>query len=187
MKRLFPFALLLCAISATPALADIQLVAPSTATGSFDVTVEATNVFAAPHDTDFLLGYGFDVTFNNALVQFTGETAGPLFIDLSPLPDADVAGVASAILLGPGDFTEPLVLAVLHFNVIGSGTASIGVTGDPSSSLDQGLIYLSGSDAISAGTRLTTSAVATPEPGTALLLFGVLGGAWAAKRKMRRA
>ena len=185
MKRLFPFALLLCAISATPALADIQLSAPSTATGSFDVLVEATNVFAAPHDADFLLGYGFNVTFDSSLLQFTGETAGALFDDLSPLPGAEVAGVATAILLGPGDFTEPLELAVLHFKVVGSGATSIGITGDPSDP-NEGLVYLSGSDAISASTRLTTSAVATPEPGTALLLFGVFAGL-AAARKMRRA
>lgn len=185
MKRLFAFALLLCAISVTPALADIQLSAPSTATGSFDVVVEASNVFAAPHDADFLLGYGFNVSFDNALLQFTGETAGPLFDDLSPLPGADVAGVATAILLGPGDFTEPLELAVLHFNVVGSGVTSIGISGDPSN-LNGGLLYLSGSDPISASTRLTTSAVATPEPGTALLLFGALGGL-AAGRKLRRA
>lgn len=125
------------------------------------------------------------MTFDSSLLQFVGETAGPLFLDLSPLPGADVAGVATSILLNPGDFTEPLTLAVLHFDVIGSGATSVGISGDPSD-LDAGLIYLSGSDPISASARLTTSAVATPEPGTALLLLGGLL-ALAAGRKIRRA
>ncbi len=142
MKRLFPF-VLLCAMCATPALADIQLVAPTTASGAFDVTVNLTDVFAPPHDADSFLGYGFNVTFDSSLLQFVGETAGPLFLDLSPLPGADVAGVATSILLNPGDFTEPLTLAVLHFDVIGSGATSVGISGDPSD-LDAGLIYLVG-------------------------------------------
>lgn len=37
-----------------------------------------------------------------------------------PHPGFNLAGVASAILLGPGDFTEPLNLAMLHFDVTGA-------------------------------------------------------------------
>jgi hypothetical protein len=147
----------------------ITLQAPAAPNGSFDVLVNAAGVFDVPHDADFLLAYGFDVIFDPLVLTYLGETAGSLFDDLSGNPGigADVAGVATAILLGPGDFTEPLTLAVLHFGLVGSGPTSISITGDPANP-DQGLVYLSGSDAISASTRVT--ATATPEPGAVLLV-----------------
>jgi hypothetical protein len=112
MKRLFPIALLLCATSLVPPRAEsFGLSATVSASGAFDVLVNVTGVFDAPHDTDFLLGYGFNVSFDNSILSYLGETPGALFDDLSGIPGAQVAGVASAILLGPGDFTEPLNLA----------------------------------------------------------------------------
>jgi hypothetical protein len=171
MNRLFPIALLLCAASLVPARAEtFSLGAPSSAAGAFDVLVNVTGVFDPPHDADFLLGYGFNVSFDSSILSYLGETAGPLFDDISGIPGAQVAGVASAILLGPGDFTEPLNLAILHFDVVGVGNTSIGISGDISDPND-GLLYLSGSDPISA----TTSVVATPEPGSwSLLSSGLL-------------
>jgi len=58
------------------------------------------------------------------MAAYLGETAGAFFQDLSGRPGitAQVAGVANNIPLGPSDFTEPLNLAVLHFETIGLGS-----------------------------------------------------------------
>jgi hypothetical protein len=165
--------------------ATITLVAPATVAGPFDVVVNATDVFAAPHDTDFLLAYGFDISYDNSVLAYLGETPGALFTDLSGNPGigAQVAGVAAAILLGPGDFTEPLTLATLHFGLVGTGTTSISISGDIANP-DQGLVYLGGSDPISARTSLDASA--TPEPGAMLLAGAGLGALLLKKRLAAR-
>jgi len=168
MKISSTLLLLASAVSVLPARAELlTLGAPATSNGFFDVTVDLTDVFNPPHDNDFFLGYGFDVSFDNSIVSYLGETPGALFMDLSGNPGigAQVAGIASSILLGPGDFTEPLNLAVLHFGVVGLGPTTISIVGDTSNP-DQGLIYLSGSDPISASVSLT----AVPEPSAAWML-----------------
>jgi hypothetical protein len=178
------------AASLVPARAEsFGLSAPVSASGTFDVLVNVTGVFDSPHDSDFLLGYGFNVSFDSSVLSYLGETPGALFDDLSGIPGAEVAGVASAVLLGPGDFTEPLNLATLHFNVVGAENTSISITGDISDP-NEGLIYLSSSDPISA----TTSLSAVPEPGflasTRRWVAGILGralGAPAASSGLRRA
>jgi hypothetical protein len=167
--------LLALAAFTIPARAElITLDAPASPSGSFDVFVNLTNVFDPPHATDFFLGYGFDVSYDHTILSYLGETPGALFTDLSGNPGitAQVAGIASSVLLGPGDFTEPLNLAVLHFGITGSGPTAISISGD-TSNLDQGLIYLSTSDPISASRSLTATAV--PEPSAiSLLSFAVL-------------
>jgi len=179
MKTILPLVLL--AFAAAPAGAEVlSLSAPGTAGGFFDVFVNLTNVFDAPHDSDFFLGYGFDVSFDASVLSYAGETAGPLFDDISGNAGitAQVAGVATNVLLGPGDFTEPLNLAVLHFGVTGVGPTTIRISGD-TANLDQGLIYLSGSDAISA----SVSVNALPEPNMGWLVgLGVALLAWQAWR-----
>lgn len=178
MKKSLLLLLLAIAACVVPARADeITLVAPSAVVGSFDVVVNVTGVFDAPHDFDDLVAFGFDVNFDSTALSYLGETSGALFTDLSSNPGigADVAGIATAILLGPGDFSEPLTLAVLHFQTIGNGPTTISIIGDPSNP-DQGLFYLTGSDPISASTTVNRSAVSAPEPGTLLLcLLGLVG------------
>jgi hypothetical protein len=168
MKKSLLLLLVALAVCAAPAGAELITVsAPAAPNGSFDVLVNLTDVFSPPHDADFFLGYGFDVSFDTSILSYLGETPGPLFTDLSANPGimAQVAGVATSVLLGPGDFVEPLNLAVLHFATAGLGPTTITITGNTSNP-DQGLIYLSGSDPISASTSLT----AVPEPNSALLL-----------------
>ncbi len=184
MNRLLCTLLLASATAVIPAQAGlITLDGPSTVNGAFDVSVKVTGVFDAPHDLDLLLGYGFNLTYDNSILTFLGETPGSLFDDLSGNPGigAQVAGLASAVFLAPGDFAEPLTLAVLHFKVAGYGATTVSISGDPSASLDQGLAYLSASDAIGARASLT----AVPEPGSAWLCgMGILAvGAGLLKRR----
>src|SRR5215471_1098230 len=117
-----------CGAFFVPARAEtLSLAGPSTVSGPFDLTVNLTHVFDT-HDpaTDAFLGFGFQVAFDPAILSFVSQTPGPLFNDFSgAFPGTQVAGLASSIFLSPGDFTEPLILAVLHFNVVGSGPTSV--------------------------------------------------------------
>lgn len=163
--KLTCIALLFAGAVFSPANAEIVSLQPALAgPGQLNVLVNVTGVFDAPHDTDFLFGYGFDVIYDPVKLAYLGETPGPLFDDLSSNPrfGAQVGGVASSILLGPGDFTEPLLLATLHFQLL-APTATISINGDPNASLDQGLAYLTASDPISAS-------VTVPEPAAVWLL-----------------
>lgn len=167
MGKLLSLLLLSLAVFAVSASAStVSLTAPLHVSGTFDVAVDVTDVFAPPHDSDFLLAYGFNLSFDNTIVSYLGETPGALFDDFSPLPGAQVAGIAHNIFIAPGDFTEPLNLAVLHFGVVGLGPTTISISGDPSDpSLNQGLVYLTGYDPISASASVTA-----PEPGSLCLL-----------------
>jgi hypothetical protein len=181
MKKSLFITVLLFAAHASAAT--ITLGAPTDVTGGFDVTVLANGVFDAPHDGgDGLFGYGFDVSFDNSVFTYLGETAGSLFDDISSNPGltADVAGVASVGFLQDGDFIEPLTLATLHFGVVGYGTGAISVNAD-SPNLDQGLQYLSGSDSFSAAASVTS----TPEPATFMLAGLAVAGALALKAWLR--
>jgi len=181
MRKLLSLLLLASAVYAVPVHAEvISLSAPAAASGSFDVFVNLTGVFDPPHDSDFFLGYGFDISFDNSILSYLGDTPGALFTDLSGNPGitAQVAGIATNVLLGPGDFTEPLNIAVLHFGIIGFGPTTLTISGDPAN-LDQGLIYLSGSDPILASASLTAAPTAAPEPsGVWLLIVVVTAWGW---------
>jgi hypothetical protein len=163
------FAVLLLALSGAAIQAEaatISLSAPSEVTGAFDVTVLATGVFDAPHTGDGLFGYGFDILFNPSSLSYLGETAGPLFEDISGNTgfDSDAGGIATAGFLVDGDFAEPLVLATLHFDLNGFGPITISVNAD-SQDPNQGLAYLSTSDSFNASAVVS----AVPEPGTFVL------------------
>src|SRR5258708_15699269 len=107
MKNSLLVALLALSVSLAPArAATVALSGPSTVNGLFDVVVNVTNVFAPPHDTDSLLGYGFDITFDNTVLTYLCETAGPPLHALPrpPPPNAHVAGGAERIFSSPAGF-----------------------------------------------------------------------------------
>jgi hypothetical protein len=105
--------------------------------------VQVNGLFDGRTPGDTLLADGFNVTVgNSSIFNYTGETAGTLFDDLSiPGGNPMVAAIAQNLFgVGPSDFTQPLTLATLHFDALGAGTTTIGVTWD-SSELNQGLVY----------------------------------------------
>jgi hypothetical protein len=170
MKRLFFLSLAFACITIGASAATITLSGPSSTSGSFDVDVDASNVFAN-FPGEAVTGFGFNVTIGSPVVMLTGVTVnGTFFDDFSGCcAGTDIVGLTnSTFILGvsAGDFTEPLLLATLHFSTIGSGTTTIGVTAD-SSNPDQGLYFLSGSESFSASQRVDA---VSPEPATTLMV-----------------
>ncbi len=151
----------------------LNLASPMRAGSGFDVLVQVENAFHGRPAGDLLVAFGFNVAVgDDAVVQYTGETPGSLFTDLSGFPGGPaVAGfAANPAGIGPSDFTGPLTLATLHFNALAPGTTAIGVTWD-ASDLNQGLIYaFLPTGAIAASTVVST----LPVPGTLLLLLSGL-------------
>jgi len=154
---------------------------------SFDVAVQATDVFTGRAADDALLAYGFNVSVGNgSALQYVGESAGPLFDDFSAAFGGTpmVAGIATNILINPGDFVEPLTLATLHFNASGPGSSTIDVTWDATDP-NQGLVYLDlPYGAISASTDVSVAAV--PEPVTLVTFASGLTALFTARRRHLR-
>jgi hypothetical protein len=140
---LFVICLAACSLSAHAETITLNVTDIVTAGSPFDVLVQVNGLFDGRTPGDTLLAYGFNVTVgNSSIFNYTGETAGTLFDDLTiPGGNPMVAGIAQNLFgVGPSDFTQPLTLATLHFDALGAGTTTIGVTWD-SSDLNQGLVY----------------------------------------------
>jgi hypothetical protein len=166
--------------------ASITLSAPPTVSGSFDVAVNATDLFAN-FPGDSLVAFGFNVDVGSPLFTFTGVTVNPLFFDdLSGCcVGTDVVATASALSgVEAGDFADPLLLATLHFSVNGMGSTTVGISTDSTADPNQGLFFLGGTEDFSDSTRITTAAAATPEPGTMLIAGLGLAGLYAFRRRL---
>ena len=176
---------LACAAAAPAQASSISLdfTSPVAVGSSFDVVVQANDVFDARDPLDTLLGFGFNVTVGNpAVVHYVDETIGPLFIDATNLPFTPmVLGIATNPLgISPGDVTGALTLATLHFTALSSGTTDIGVTWD-SNDPNQGLAFLFlPNDPISDSAAVTAQ---VPEPATLALLGSGLAVAFRSRRR----
>ncbi|SRR6266545_2416350 len=160
--------------------ATITFSTPNVVSGPFDVTVQVQDLFAGRDTTDnFLLSFGFNVSVSNpSTLSYLGATSGPLFDPVSSAFGPNVFAQASAFPgIAPGT-AEPLLLATLHFNPIGSGLANILITTD-TTDFFQGLLFSSDLSQESIAAVLPVSATATtpvPEPATLLLSgIGLLG------------
>jgi hypothetical protein len=174
----------LLAVSLAAALApahaatiSLNVIPPLQAGSPFDVQVQVTDVFDGRLPGDTLVGYGFNVTIGDGTVlSYVGEDPGALFDDASAFFGGNpmVAGFATNPAgIGPSDFIEPLILAILHFQALSPGSSSIGVTWD-NTDLNQGLIFANlpfGALSASTTASVTAATAATPEPSTALLLI----------------
>lgn len=189
MKPLILLAAALLLTSASTASAStISFMAPSSASGAFDVSVDATDLFAGRDpSTDGIISFGFNVAVSNPLVlSFNGATSGPLFDAATTEPGTNVFAAASfAGIFAP--VSEPLHLATLHFMAIGSGPATIVITSDLSN-LFQGLQFVGDpfQEAIAGRIFLTAAApTAVPEPATLVLSgIGLIG--MVSRRRKRR-
>ena len=197
MKR-FLTSLFFLGASVVPASAStISFSAPAIVTNLFDVTVEAGNLFVGRDvATDLIIAYGFDVAVSNpAVLSFVGAMSGPLFGPATSIGGTDVFAPAfgqNGIGVEPG-IGEPLLLATLRFNVIGSGPASISISSDLSDPF-QGLQFFNRPFQEPIAGLVTVSTVAptvaptaVPEPATLLFTgIGLIGGGMLSRRSAMR-
>ncbi len=147
-------------------------IAPPVVGSPFDLALNLADPFSGLPADDAITSIGFNVNVLDPTVfGYGGFTAGPLFFDagLPAPPDVlvfpnDPAGLGIASL----GYTDPFVVAVLHFDALRIGTTTISVTTDAAGDLNQGIYYLSleAAQDFSASGDFT---VITPEPAT----FGV--------------
>ena len=171
-------AAMLTAFGSSAAAATISFTSPTLVSGPFDVMVQARNLFAGRDtSTELIISFGFNVgTSEPSILSFLGATSGPLFEAATSEPGTNVFAAASGqhgFGIEPGA-TEPLLLATLHFNTIGSGPANIVIASDVTN-LFQGLQFFNPpfQESITGTLPVTAAAVNTvPEPAT-LLLSGI--------------
>ncbi len=177
MKRFLLGAAMLAALGLPASAATITVTGPAAANGTFDVTVQATDLFAGRDiSTDGIISYGFNVGISDPLLlAFDGADSGPLFDSPSPVPGTDVFAAAGGFGIFP-PVTEPLELAILHFTRTGSGPVDITITSDLLNPF-QGLQFVNEPFAESIDGKLSVGdAAETPEPATlGITAVGLLG------------
>jgi hypothetical protein len=182
MKKLIVLCVAAVAALGSPASAStITVTAPTTVNSSFDVTVTAQDLFDGRDIlTDIIISSGFQVDISTpGVFAFVGATSGPLFDTATTEPGTDVFSAAigqSGFGIEPGA-TEPLILATLHFAVIGPGSANIVISSDLTN-LFQGLQYFNApfQEPIAGSVSVTARAAAVPEPSTLVLVGAGLAG-----------
>jgi hypothetical protein len=186
MKRILSIALLGFAATAALPAAVVHLnffPSPILEGDTFTMAVTVTDVFGA-FPGDGLTGFGFNPVISDpSKVTFLGATVGGLFDDFSASVGGNpqVAGLVSLpfIFLGAADITEPLTLATLTFQAIGSGYVDVGVASHFSTSPNDGLQFLAGVEDLNA----TASVDIVPEPAVAWLLAPGLGALLLLRRR----
>ncbi len=176
-------------MSAAPASAatiTFGVASPVTVGSAFDVTVQATNVFAGRPAGDLLVGFEFGVTVGDMSVfQFNSADVGGLFTSFSS--GSTVIGFTNNPAgLAAGDFSEPLTLAILHFTALKAGLSTIGISSNPA--LDEGLAFaadpivpLAGSTQVQAVGPVSS----VPEPSTITLMLAPVVALFRRARRRR--
>jgi hypothetical protein len=185
MTRFLLGAAMLAALGLPASAATISLAGPTAANGTFDITVQATNLFAGRDtSTDGIISYGFNLAFDPLLLSFDGADSGPLFDAPTTVPGTDVFGAASGFGIFP-PVTEPLELAILHFTRISTGTADVTISSDLLNPF-QGLQYVNEPFAESIDGKFSVAdAAEAPEPATlGIAAVGLLGIGILRRRKV---
>jgi hypothetical protein len=183
MKRIL-FAVLLLAASALslPAASIALDFAPNTVGvgNNFDVFVKVTGVFDG-RPSDLLFGFGFTPFISDlSKVTFVGATVNTTLFD-----DLSAGGVIMGSHLPPypaGGLTEPLTLATLTFQAVGSGLVNVGINSDLTD-FAQGLLY--SLDSLDITTSGSIDIAPVPEPAAAALFAPALAALLLAARRRR--
>ena len=182
MKLILLSAAVLATFGLPAPAATISIDAPTAANGSFDVVVQATDLWAGRDpSTDGIISYGFDIAIGNPfLLTFDGADSGPLFDPATTEPGTDVFGAASGFFISD-PVPEPLILAILHFTRIGVGSVDITISSDLSN-LFQGLQFLN--EPFAEPIAGTVDIADAPEPAT--FVIAALGLAALGIRRRKR-
>jgi hypothetical protein len=171
MKLILSGAAMLATLVLPARAANISFTAPAAAAGTFDVKVQATDLFGGRDPvTDAIISYGFNVTVGEpALVTFNGANSGPLFDAATPEPGTAVFGAASGLgIFDP--VAEPLILATLHFTRTGAGTVHIAISSDLTNPF-QGLQFVNEpfAEPIAGTITVADPGANVPEPATPVI------------------
>jgi len=179
MKHIFLFVLLIAA-AALPARADLMEVVASpnpVAVGStFTVVVRVLDLQSG----DELVAFGMNPFISDpSKAMFLDATVDSAFEDDSGFFGGNPAIAGSAL---PFIDSAPVTLATLSFRALAIGPVNIGVQSDLSDP-NQGLLLLSGVEDLTASTAVN---VATPEPGSLVLLSSIVALAALGVQRRRR-
>lgn len=142
----------------------------------FLIDVILQNPFEGDFQSDILLTFGFDLSYDNTAFALTSKSVGGLWDDDTPFLDVDLAGSVFPGIVDDGSNT-PILLGQLSFTALSAGAFTLGVAGDPVANPNLGLLYLGGDSSLFAETLVNvTPSAPVPVPAAGwLLASGLLG------------
>lgn len=139
---------------------------------TFSIAVQIDQPFDGAYTGDELLAFGFDLSFDTALLRLVGSTVAVGWDDdSSAFPDVDVAGSAFPGIVDLGQAS--LQLATLSFEVLAGGNAWVSISTDVANNWNHGLIYFN-NDALALNATTHVAGV-VPEADTYAMLLAGLG------------
>lgn len=176
-------ALMLAAASLAGQAATVQLATVGTpqAGQSFDVRLRLDDPFSGLAADEQLLSFGFHLGFDSSLLKLASFAPTSGWDDDSAHLGANIFSASIFPALANREQTSVL-LATLHFDVLGSGTTTIALTTD-AGDFNQGIGYLF-ADPVAFDVSKTMVLSPVPEPGALVLMLGGFGGliAWRRRR-----
>src|SRR5262245_51091870 len=136
----------------------------------FLVDVVLLNPFEGEFQSDILLTFGLNLSYDNTAFALTSKSVGGLWDDDTPFLDVDLAG---SLFPGIGDdgTNTPILLGQLTFTALNVGSFMFSVAGDPVENPNLGLLYLGGDSSLFGQSQINVIPTApVPVPAAGWLL-----------------